>query len=87
MNPKNISVFYGATHPKIALSEIRPPVGSTVVMGEFEVVRPLKLLNLKRLEKVFTSGSVFYPQYSVTLGKTHFLKSLVTIMTRPTNPQ
>jgi len=86
MNPKNISVFYGATHPKIALSELRPPVGSTVVMGEFEVMRPLKLLNLKRLQKVFTSGSVFDPQYSVILGKTHFLKSLVTIMTRPTNP-
>jgi len=86
MNPRNISVFYGATHPKIALSELRPSVGSTVVMGEFEVLRPLKLLNLKRLQKVFTTGSIFDPDYTVKLGKTHFLKSLVTIMTRPTNP-
>ena len=55
-------------------------------MGEFEVIRPLRLLNLKRLQKVFTSGSIFDPEYAIKLGNTHFLKSLVTIMTRPTNP-
>ena len=86
MNPRNISVFYGATHPEIALSELRPPVGASVIMGEFQVIRPLKLLNLKRLQKIFTTGSIFDPQYAIELSKAHFLKSLVTMMTRPTNP-
>lgn len=86
MNAKGISVFYGATHPDIALSELRPPVGSSVVMGEFHLVRPIRLLNLSLLSKVVARGSIFDPNFTELESRSHFLTSLVRIMTRPTNP-
>ena len=36
MNAHGIAVFYGATDPDVAINEIRPPVGSRVLMGRFE---------------------------------------------------
>lgn len=86
MNSKGISVFYGATNPSIALSEIRAPVGSFVLMGQFSLERSIKILDLKRLQQVFARGSIFDPAFGNAEGKSHFLKSLVKSMTRPTNP-
>lgn len=86
MNSKGISVFYGATHPDIAVSELRPAVGSSVVMGEFHLTRPVRLLNLSFLSSVFAHGSIFDPNFAELESRSHFLKSLVKIMTRPTDP-
>ena len=86
MNAKGISVSYGATNPQVALAEIRPPVGSRVVMGEFKPVEEMRLLNLSLLEDTIIRGSIFDPEYAYVLGRLKFLKSLVTLMTRPTNP-
>lgn len=86
MNAKGISVFYGATDPQVALAEIRPPVGSRVVMGEFKPIETMRLLNLSLLEDTVIRGSIFDPEYAYVLGRLKFLKSLVTLMTRPTNP-
>jgi len=36
MNAGGIAVFYAATAPKVALAEVRPPVGSKVLIGRFE---------------------------------------------------
>lgn len=86
MNAKGISVFYGATDPQVALAEIRPPVGSRVVMAEFQPIKPMTLLNLSLLENSALAGSIFDPGYAEELSRIHFLSSLVTLMTRPTNP-
>lgn len=52
MNAKGISVFYGATIPEIALSEVRPPVGSKVVVAKFEFIRNLRLLDLTKFKDI-----------------------------------
>ncbi len=52
MNARGISVFYGANDPMVALAEIRPPVGSQVLVGRFDIIRPLRLLDLTALENV-----------------------------------
>ena len=57
MNARGISVFYGSTDPEVAIAEIRPPVGSQVVVGRFDVIRPVRLLLLIRLFQQATSGS------------------------------
>jgi len=49
MNAYGISVFYGATDPGVALAEVRPPVGSRVVVGRFELVRNVRLLDVVTL--------------------------------------
>jgi hypothetical protein len=59
MNPHGISVFYGALDPTVALAEVRPPVGSRVVVGRFELLRPLRLLDLEALRDLNVEGSIF----------------------------
>ena len=57
MNAAGIPVFYGATSAAVALAEVRPPVGSKVLVGCFKVVRTLKLLDLEALEFVAGEGA------------------------------
>ncbi len=51
MNARGISVFYGAKERSVALAEVRPPVGSDVVVAEFLIIRHLRLLNLPALKR------------------------------------
>ena len=89
MNAKGISVFYGATDPDVALTEVRPPVGSRVVVARFEIVRPLRLLNIEALrsrsiyEDIYAAGSVFDSSYIRRLEKAMFLKRLSKQITAP----
>lgn len=39
MNAKDISVFYGASASKIAIAEVRPPVGSNVLVACFDIIK------------------------------------------------
>jgi hypothetical protein len=61
MNARGIAVFYGASDPTAALAEVRPPVGSKVLVGRFDVIAPLRLLDLHALEQIGLSGSIFDP--------------------------
>lgn len=87
MNARGISVFYGATSPEIALAEVRPPVGSRVAMARFEIIRPLKLLDLAALGNVMERGSIFDPDYAYRLGRMCFLSTLSNKMARPVMPE
>lgn len=49
MNAAGISVFYGALDIDTCVTEIRPPVGSSVVVGRFEIIRPVRLLDMDAL--------------------------------------
>jgi len=86
MNAKGISTFYGATEPHIALAEVRPAVGSQVAITRFEIVRPLCLLDLNRLEQLSENGSIFDPGYARRLGRMMFLRKLTGRLSRPVMP-
>ncbi|TPI29246.1 RES domain-containing protein [Mesorhizobium sp. B3-1-9] len=86
MNAKGISTFYGATEPHIALAEVRPPVGSQVAIARFEIIRPLRLLDLNKLEQISESGSIFDPSYARRLGRMMFLRKLTGRISRPVMP-
>lgn len=86
MNAIGISVFYGAENAEACISEVRPPVGSTVVVGRFQIVRRLRLLDLDTLSKVFARGSYFDPEYRTRRGHAAFLKRLVYELTEPVLP-
>ena len=86
MNAHGISVFYGATDPMVALAEIRPPVGSTVVVGRFELVRPVRLLDVEALRSVYVSGSIFDPEFIHRLARGKFLKWLSQRIVKPVMP-
>jgi hypothetical protein len=86
LNAHGISVFYGADNDKVALAEVRPPVGSKVLVARFQIVRPIKLLDLTALGTVSTCGSVFDPAFADRLERTMFLRRLSRLITRPVMP-
>jgi RES domain-containing protein len=86
MNARGISVFYGATVPLVALAEVRPPVGSRVVVARFEILRPLKLLAIHALESVYAKGSLFDPDHLHRVERARFLGRISALMSTPVMP-
>ena len=86
MNANGISVFYGATDSSIAISEVRPPVGSHVIVGEFALLRSISLLDVNALHSVFITDSVFDPTYMRQLERVRFLEYISNHISRPIMP-
>lgn len=88
MNARGVSVFYGAVEPATALREVRPPVGSDVVVAAFRVTRPLRLLNLTALStaRVDESLSLFDPATAPIVERCDFLNTLEAKLTMPVMP-
>ncbi len=86
MNAQGIAVFYGATHAPVAIAEVRPPVGSRVVVARFNICRPLRLLDLTALDAVHDGGSIFDSTLKRRLERASFLRTLGVRMARPVMP-
>ena len=86
MNARGISVFYGAIESATALAEVRPPVGSQVVVAKFTIARPLRLLDVAALKSVTTRGSVFDPKFLRELQRANFMRILSARIPRPVMP-
>lgn len=86
MNARGISVFYGANDTSVAIAEVRPPVGSQVAVARFDIIRPLRLLDLTALGVVTEDGSVFDPGWADRLERVTFLRSLSQRITKPVMP-
>lgn len=86
MNAHGIAVFYGANDISAAIAEVRPPVGSRVAVASFEIIKPIRLLNLSTLETAYPQGSIFDPSYAEKLSRSMFLRSLCQRITRPIMP-
>jgi hypothetical protein len=87
MNAAGIGVFYGASTPEVALAEVRPPVGSKVLVGRFEIVRPLKLLDLVAMKDILDEpGSLFDGLHRDRLKRLEFLRGLSKRLAKPVMP-
>ena len=86
MNAHGVSVFYGATNPGIAIAEVRPPVGSRVVVANFRLLARLKLLDVRAFDLRRVNGSVFDPAYRGRLERMKFLESLGERISRAVVP-
>ena len=87
MNAAGISVFYGAVDDATCIAEARAPVGSYVVVGRFEIIRPLRILAFDALREVYIEGSCFDPDYHARWKRASFLKRLVQEISRPVMPR
>jgi hypothetical protein len=85
MNPAGISVFYGALSENTAIAEVRPYVGSTVVVGAFRVLKEMRLLNLPQIDLCYT-GSIFDPDYENRVSRRDFFQKFHNLITRPILP-
>ncbi|HHL2459817.1 TPA: RES domain-containing protein [Yersinia enterocolitica] len=84
MNAHGVPVFYGATSPDIAIAEVRPAVGSSVIVATFYPLRELRILDLsafKSLRQPLTSR--FDPEGLLERDKIHFLRTLSNKLTIP----
>ena len=86
MNARGISVFYGANDARVAIAEVRAPVGSQVAVARFEIIRHLRLLDLAALSDVRVGGSVFDVELAGRMERASFLRSLSRQITRPVMP-
>ncbi len=85
MNPTGIAVFYGALSEDTAIAEVRPFVGSLVVVGCFQITQQLRLLDLSQIGTGIT-GSIFHADYKKQAGRQSFLQSFHTLIARPIQP-
>jgi hypothetical protein len=83
MNAAGISVFYGAVDVETCVAEIRAPVGSSVIVGGFEIIRPVRLLDMDALTQVYVRGSHFDPEFRMRRGRASFFGDLVQTISRP----
>ena len=83
MNSSGISVFYGSFELDTCISEIRPPVGSQIVIGCFTFTKPTKLLNLELLKDYNNSFDRFDPKYIEKQEQEYFLRCLVDDVSKP----
>lgn len=87
MNAAGIGVFYGATESLVAIAEVRPPVGSKVLVGCFEVIRPLRLLDLVAMKDISNEpGSLFDEGHRHQLKQVEFLRGLSERISKPVMP-
>lgn len=88
MNPAGVPTFYGAFERKTCVAELRPPVGGTVVSGEFRLNREIRVLDFGRLENADLGPmpSFFDPKYFSKTGRREFLKYLHNEITVPVLP-
>ena len=83
MNAQGIAVFYGAMEQSTCVSELRPPVGSSVVIGQFGLLRAVTILDLGALAEVHVNTSHFDPEYLAHKGRAAFLRRLVSEISQP----
>lgn len=86
MNPAGISAFYGAFSEDVALSEIRPPVGALVAVGQFRLVRPVRLLDITFLPFAFHEESIFSDRYQELRNRIKFVSMFNRRISQPVLP-
>jgi len=75
------------THGAVALAEVRPPVGSKVLVGCFEVIQSLRLLDLVALTELADKpGSLFDSAHLEELKRSEFLRGLTLRLSKPVMP-
>lgn len=84
MNAHGIPVFYGATSPDIAVAEVRPVVGSYVVVVPFRPLRNLRILDISALDSLTeVRGSIFDQRVANLNDKANFIRTLSRKLTLP----
>lgn len=86
MNSAGISVFYASTDAATAAAELRVPVGGFAVVGRFEIIRPLRILDLTRTESLRNDLSYFHRDYFVTHSHASFLRGFHREIRKPIVP-
>jgi hypothetical protein len=86
MNPSGIPVFYGAFDIPTSLAELRPAVGETVLAAEFDLLRPIVVLDTTKFESPPKPLNVFAKTYNERLSLWGFMAEFMTEISLPCLP-
>ena len=87
MNADGISVFYGANDKDVALAEIRPPVGSYVVIARFRVSEKKERIKLLDVEGLREAYGEYIPKGSDKDINARFIENFSNQVTTPIVPE
>jgi hypothetical protein len=87
MNPHGIPVFYASLERDTCLAEIRLPVGGRAVVGKFELIRSLKVLDLTVFAGGLATARMFNPECDNISHKWDFLCSFQNDISKPVIPR
>ncbi len=90
MNPKGISIFYGSFEKNTCITEIRPPSEAIIVLGEFKIVKPIRVLNLSLFDDPHLSEkvwpSMFHPKFCQEIKNLKFINKFHYEISKPILP-
>jgi RES domain len=86
LNAEGIGVFYGGFSDEVCIAEMRPSLASYVVVGRFELVRPIKVLDLTAFDRHRPMGSLFRPGFNEERLRWRFLQAFHWRITEPVQP-
>lgn len=86
MNPRGISIFYGALEPETAYHEVRPFVGSRVAVACFTIEKPLQILDINKLLESEPERSIFDYDYDKSYERNSFIRSFRDAVSQPVAP-
>lgn len=87
LNKENAPIFYGAEDLDTAISEVRPFVGSIVIVACFNVIRSIKLFDIGALEIGIRDMSFYDPSYVPRTEEDEFVFNLIRNISTPVLPK
>ena len=86
MNAAGIPVFYGSFDPDTCVAELRGPVGGVAIVGKFETLRPLRVLDLTLLKNAMFNISYFDEEVVRKFAYNQFLRGFHKEIRKPFVP-
>lgn len=86
LNPEGLPIFYGSTCRDTAIAEVRPAVGDTVIVSRFNLLRKIKLLDLRQIKGLQEGPSPFDPNSEAWQKRIPFLKAMEEKISHPVQP-
>lgn len=86
MNAAGIGAFYGSFDRATCIAELRVPVGGEAIVGKFEIIRPLRVLDLTALELASDDISFFEENFVEMFAYSEFVKGFHAEIRKPVVP-
>ena len=86
LNPSGISAFYCAFDEKTCIAELRPAVGNKIIVGKFELLRPICVLDMTKFQHSDKKLGVFAKDYERRSLQWVFMKDFMREISKPILP-
>lgn len=86
MNPSGIMAFYAAFDLETCIAEMRPSVGSIVIGAQFDVTKPLWVLDTTRFAGPFKEPNLFSKDHVKRTAQWRFMQRFMHEIAQPISP-